>query len=101
MGTLRTSLKSREKGSVFTFQWVSNVPSSPLVTGSHMAQVEHIDNPKGYGDGKDPRDIDPGLRPVSIVIEFTPSEPLTPSSSQPVLVSHPSRNIRHTRNGAR
>lgn len=44
-----------------------------------MAQVEHIDNPKGYGDGQDPREVDPGLRPVCIVIRFSLSEPLTVS----------------------
>ena len=27
------------------------------------AQVEHIDNPKGYGDGEDARKYDPRLRP--------------------------------------
>lgn len=32
-----------------------------------MTQVEHIDNPKGYGEGKDPREVDPGLRPVRVV----------------------------------
>lgn len=32
-----------------------------------IMQVEHIDNPKGYGEGKDPREVDPGLRPVCIV----------------------------------
>ena len=42
-----------------------------------MTQVEHIDNPKGYGEGKDPREVDPGLRPVCIVIEINISEPLT------------------------
>ena len=83
MGTLRTSLKSHEKGSAFTFQCVPKVPSVSLVIGSRMTQVEHIDNPKGYGDGKDPRDVDPGLRPVCIAIVFTTSEPLTASCSSP------------------
>ena len=39
-------------------------------------QVQHIDNPKGYGEGKDPREVDPGLRPVCIVC-FAISQLLT------------------------
>jgi hypothetical protein len=42
-----------------------------VVNGSSMEQVEHIDNPKGYGEGKDPREVDPGLRPVRVVIALT------------------------------
>ncbi|KAF9781333.1 heterokaryon incompatibility Het-C, partial [Thelephora terrestris] len=38
--------------------------------------VEHIDNPKGYGEGKDPREVDPGLRPVCIP-EETEIDPKT------------------------
>ena len=30
-------------------------------------QTEHIDNPKGYGNGQDPRQFDPRLRgPVDV-----------------------------------
>lgn len=42
-----------------------------------MAQVEHIDNPKGYGEGKDPREVDPGLRPVRVFTALTIWERLT------------------------
>lgn len=79
MDTLRTSLKSPEKGSVFTAQWVLKGSPRLVVKGSSMAQVEHIDNPKGYGDGQDPREVDPGLRPVFLVTGLSLSEPLTVS----------------------
>lgn len=42
-----------------------------------MLQVEHIDNPKGYGDGEDPREVDPRLRPVRMIVESVILEPLT------------------------
>jgi hypothetical protein len=42
-----------------------------------MAQVEHIDNPKGYGEGNDPREVDPGLRPVGTVVALVVLKPLT------------------------
>jgi hypothetical protein len=33
----------------------------------HIIQAEHIDNPKGYGDGEDARKYDPRLRgPVDV-----------------------------------
>jgi len=33
----------------------------------HTIQAEHIDNPKGYGDGEDARKYDPRLRgPVDV-----------------------------------
>jgi hypothetical protein len=33
----------------------------------HTIQTEHIDNPKGYGDGEDARQYDPRLRgPVDV-----------------------------------
>ena len=45
--------------------------------GSSAAQVEHIDNPKGYGEGKDPRDVDPGLRPVFSIFALVVPKVLT------------------------
>ena len=76
MDTLQTSSRSHERDSVFTSRCVLEIPPR-LVKGSSMGQVEHIDNPKGYGDGKDPRESDPGLRPVCIDTEFAISELLT------------------------
>ena len=32
------------------------------IESSPIWQVEHIDNPKGYGDGEDPRQYYPKLR---------------------------------------
>ena len=33
-------------------------------------ETEHIDNPRGYGGGKDPRDVDPRLRPPTSTEEL-------------------------------
>lgn len=72
-----------------------------VIEGSNVAQVEHIDNPKGYGDGKDAREVDPGLRPVCIVIEFASNLGTTNRKLllQPMLVSSPSGNIQSRRDG--
>lgn len=75
--TLRKNLKSRERDSVYTFRCVFQVPACYLTNGLIMAQVEHIDNPKGYGEGNDPREVDPGLRPVGTVVVLAVLKPLT------------------------
>jgi len=41
-------------------------PRFPLTyVHSALLQTEHIDNPKGYGEGEDPRKYDKRLRGVS------------------------------------
>ena len=77
MDTLRMSSKSPEKGSAFTSQCVLRVPIRLTIKVSNTVEVEHIDNPKGYGDGNDPRETDPRLRPVCATAEFAILEPLT------------------------
>jgi len=77
MDTLRTSSKSPEKGSVFTSQCVLEVPTYLTIKDSSTVEVEHIDNPKGYGDGNDPKEVDPRFRPVCAAVEFAVLEPLT------------------------
>ena len=77
MDTLRTSSKLPEKDSVFTSQCVLEVPIHLAIKDSSTMEVEHIDNPKGYGDGNDPREVDPRLRPVCAAVKFAILEPPT------------------------
>jgi len=44
---------------------VRNHHTPPVSIRSLLLQTEHIDNPKGYGEGEDPRKYDKRLRGVS------------------------------------
>jgi len=104
MDTPRTSSKSPERDSVFTSQCVIKVSVDLIVKDSSTVEVEHIDNPKGYGDGNDPREVDPRLRPVCAAVGFAILEPLTadyPLLLQPILVSPPPRKLQHVSNAFR
>lgn len=60
---------ARETGRIFT----SKCPATykPHGVSTRTTQTEHIDNPKGYGEGEDARQYDPRLRgPVHVLIVF-------------------------------
>jgi hypothetical protein len=69
MGTPPTSSKSQPKGLVFICRsvlfWHATVHDV-----TRICQTEHIDNPKGYGEGEDARKLDSRLRgPVDVRID--------------------------------
>ena len=89
---------------MFTSQCVIKVSMHLIVKDSSTVEVEHIDNPKGYGDGNDPREVDPRLRPVCAAVDFATLEPLTtdhPLFLQPILVSPALRKLQHVSNAFR
>ena len=49
---------------IFRYEFLEDFRISLTI---HITQVEHIDNPKGYGDGEDARKYDSRLRgPVNV-----------------------------------
>ena len=64
MDTQRLNLRLRKNALDAIFRFVSTthaVDLRPLI----LLQTEHIDNPKGYGEGDDPKKYDKRLRGVS------------------------------------
>jgi hypothetical protein len=69
----QTNLKSQRSGWVFIFLYASSKRCQRHVmhsVSSRKTQTEHIDNPKGYGEGEDPRKYHPKLRPPVDPIEL-------------------------------